>query len=141
MSITEVTDAAAQTGSAAPAQPTPEEEPDAGAGAGADDDAESATSDTRKRITARIASQVQKQFRDGTFGPDSTLNMGYKRKLIESLASDGYHQPVLAAEQIYRNLDNMIEGAKSLGPEGFSGPDEFVEFFSGLLDAEISEYV
>ena len=124
-----------------PAAPDPNQ-PDTGAGGGttppAEGDATEARS-TAKEIVARVRPQVERAFRDSTFGPDLQLNMGYKRKMEKALDSHGYAYPVSATNQLYGRMDNWLADVTSLGMDEFSGPDSFMSLFTRVLDNEISE--
>lgn len=94
---------------------------------------------TAKEIVARVRPQIERAFRDATFGPDMQLNMGYKRKMEKSLESHGFQNPVTATNDLYGRMDNWVADVLTIDPEEFSGPDSFMSLFTRVLDNEITE--
>lgn len=96
---------------------------------------------TAKEIVARVRPQVEKAFREGTFGADLQLNMGFKNKFEKTLEAYGVSFPNATANEFYGRMDNWIQDAIALGSDEFSTPDSFMDLFTKVIDNEVSEVV
>lgn len=95
------------------------------------------TSVVIREITARVKPQVENAFRDHTFGPDTKISMGYRRRFEKTLAYDGVKSPVTSADEFYTRLDAWIQDIVSLGESEFSGPEAFMAMFERVLSTEV----
>lgn len=86
-----------------------------------------------KEIHERVRPQVEKAFKNGNFGPDLRLNMGFMRRLEQ--ASGG---PV---DEMYARMDAWLADVVALGPDEFNGTDDFMKMFDRVLDHEVKELV
>lgn len=94
---------------------------------------------TAKEIGTRVRGQVEGAFRDGKFGSDFRVNMGYKRKFERALEAHDIPDPIGRANEVYGRMDNWLKDVIALGPSEFSGPDTFMSLFSTVLENEIAE--
>lgn len=90
---------------------------------------------TAKQITARIADQVNNHFRNGTWAPGASLNMGFKRKMENSLYRSQCPEPQEATSRLYARLDDWIENLQSVA----GSAQEFVDMFSRAIEYEVTE--
>lgn len=88
---------------------------------------------TAKEIVDRVRGQIEAAWRDGTFGPDLQVNMGYKRKFERAAIADGIPDGHEAVRKTYNLMDAWIEDTLSLGREEFSSPESFVGMFEQVL--------
>lgn len=143
MSISEVKQTLAPP--AAPVDPNapvvpPDPNAPAGAGAGASSAPKTKNvSATGKEIQNRVRGQVEVAFKNGTFGEEFKINMGFKRRFEKELTANGHAFPINAADQLYSRMDNWIQDVVPLGMEEFSNADNFMNLFNLVLENEISE--
>jgi hypothetical protein len=98
------------------------------------------TAATVKEIVARVRPQVENAMRDGRFGPDLRLNMGFKNRFRTALEADGVMNPSEKTEQFYSMSDVMMQELVRLDNE-FSTPDSFVSMVDSLLTNQVKELV
>lgn len=89
-----------------------------------------------KEIVARVAPQVANAFKDGTFGADTALSMGYKRKMESVLKDAAFAFPITACNELYERMDAWMTDVKALGQDSFGTPETFVSLFSSVLNNE-----
>lgn len=97
---------------------------------------------TTKQISARVRGQVEKAWREDTFGSDFTPTIGYKRQFEEALREEGWSESDARAltDQTYAHTERWLGDAVSIGKSGFSGgPEEFIRLFENHLDCEVEE--
>jgi len=96
---------------------------------------------TAKEIVTRVGGQVEAAFRDGRFGPDLRISMGYKRQMAHSLGAGGFSDPLTKADDLYRRMDNWIADiTSSLDPADFSsGAESFMDLFEKVLSTQLEE--
>jgi len=92
---------------------------------------------TGAEIVQRIAPQVGNAFAKGQFGPGFKLNMGFKRKMERSFASEGYANSMSITNELFDRMDRWTDDVVSLGPDSFGTPERFVEAFRTILNNEI----
>lgn len=83
---------------------------------------------TEREITARVGPQVRNAFASGNFGPDLKINMGYKKRMAEALASDAL------ANELYTRMDRWLADAVTVE---YSSPEEFLGYFERTLENEL----
>jgi hypothetical protein len=96
---------------------------------------------TTQEILARVRPQVERAFREHTFGADTRLSMGYKRKFEKALEVADIENAVTAANQFYRTLDHWLNDVVALGESEFTGPDTFMAMFSRVVEIELERIV
>lgn len=91
-------------------------------------------------IRDRVAVQVEKHFRNHTFGEGTQINMGFKNRLERTLAreADWWNSGELV-DRFYARMDAWLEDIVSLGEDEFSGPDSFMHYFTNVLNVEFEE--
>jgi hypothetical protein len=94
---------------------------------------------TSREISARVRSQVDKAFRDGTFGKDFKITMGYRRRFVQSLVSEGFaaHEAEAKANELYGRVERWSQEAVGIGADEYSGSSDFMSMFDRLMDSEI----
>lgn len=93
---------------------------------------------TAHEILNRVRSQVEKAFREHTFGSSLKLSMGYKRKFEKALETEGFTNAVTVANNFYGRLDTWLSDVVALGEREFSSPDAFMALFARVVDVELS---
>ena len=96
---------------------------------------------TAKDVAARIRPQIENAFARGKFGPGLKVDMGYKRRMIESFKVEGVSNPETAAEQLYGTMDNWSKWLFNMCPEDFPNPEVFMALYERKLDSEIDRAV
>lgn len=96
---------------------------------------------TGKQISNRIKGQVEKAWKDKSFGKDFEPSLGYKRKFEESLKAEGAApgEALRLTERFYSRMESWMADAIGLGMNEFSGPDDFIAMFERLLEVEIDD--
>lgn len=96
---------------------------------------------TTKAISARIKTQVEKAWREKTFGKDFKPTLGYRRRFEESLKAEGASagSALAIAEDFYTRVQAWMDDVIGLGMGEYSGPDDFMAMFDRLLDTEVEE--
>lgn len=94
---------------------------------------------TGREISARVKSQVEKAFRTNTFGPGFSPDLGYHKRFIQSLVSEG--TAVDKAESItnefYHRAERWLKDAVEIGQDEYSSPNDFMSMLDRFLDNEI----
>lgn len=94
---------------------------------------------TGREISARVRTQVSKAFRSNAFGSGFKPDLGYRKRFIQSLITEG--SPADRAESIandfYSRTERWLEDAVSIGQDAYSGPADFMAVFDRLIDSEI----
>jgi hypothetical protein len=85
-------------------------------------------------IANRVRPQVENALKNGTFGPDFRINMGFKRRMEKAAGED-------ASAQVFQRMDNWLADIVSLGADEFGGTDDFMGMFGRVLDHEVKEAV
>ncbi len=102
-------------------------------------DAPKVTKGVGKSVSSRLAAQVTKAFRDGTFGTSFVPDMGYRRQ-VESAFEDAGWSDIEAAdatEKLYGNVNSWLREATAVPASVYNGPEEVVACFDRLLASEI----
>lgn len=94
---------------------------------------------TGSQITARIQTQVEKAFRDGTFGRTFTPSMGFRRRFEESLNAEGFEDAGPVTEAVYDRMNSWLGEVIALGPSEFETPAAFMSLFERMLETEIED--
>lgn len=94
---------------------------------------------TGRQISNRITGQVEKAFRDGKFDKNFKPSMGFKRRMEQSLQSEGLspESAIRVANDLYGRMERWIETTVELGPDEFAGPSDYMALFDRRLDLEI----
>jgi hypothetical protein len=94
---------------------------------------------TTKKVSARVAQQVQKAFRDGTFNETFRPSLGYRRQFENSLIAEGLDESgaVKLADRFYCRMDRWIDAACSAPPSIYGSADDFMHRFDTALDLEV----
>lgn len=93
-------------------------------------------------IAGRVRPQVNKAFKDGTFGESSSIpDLGFRKKTEDSIVAAGatHEQATEVTNKFYETLNNWLEDFVPLGTEGFSGPNEFMASFRKILEVAVEE--
>jgi len=98
---------------------------------------------TAKEIANRIQRQVERAWRDGTFGPGFTPSMGYQRRFEGALLVEGVSEPEAArlTEKLYTRVGGWMSDAIALGAKEYSGPQHFMKMLETVLDSEVESLV
>jgi hypothetical protein len=94
-----------------------------------------------KEIINRVRPQVENAFRTDSFGPDTTISMGFKRRLEQVLKDQGRYDPIGRVGAIYDYMDSWLTDFASIGQEEYSGPEAFMESFSNTLCNQLAEFM
>jgi len=96
---------------------------------------------TGRQVSARVASQVGKAFRDGTFGADFRPQFGYVRQMEDAFAKEGWSstEAEQATAALYESVDRWFADAAGLGSTAFAGASDFMEKFDRVLNGEIDD--
>lgn len=96
---------------------------------------------TTRQISNRIQAQVDKAWRDGTFGTSFTPNLGYRRRFEESLVAEGFErsEAMELTELFYNKVQGWMEETIKLGMAEFAGPHDFMALFDRLMETEVEE--
>lgn len=96
---------------------------------------------TGGEIVGRVRSQVESAYRNGIFGPDLQINMGYKRRMEKALEAGGAPYPRASVDTLYNNMDDWIKTVVAFGTEEFDTPESFISLFEGTLYRKIDASV
>lgn len=94
---------------------------------------------TVKEITNRVRGQVEASFRDGRFGPDLRVNMGYKHRFERALSAHGASDAFSATNALYQTMDYWLADTVALGRNEFDTPDAFMGLFSAVLNQQVEK--
>lgn len=91
---------------------------------------------TGRQINNRLRPQIERAFRDGTFGPEWRPDFGYRRRFQAGLESDGYSESDAAriTGEVYEDLDRWIGHATKVPADEFGTANDFSEIFSRRFD-------
>lgn len=98
---------------------------------------------TGGNVTARIQSQVEKAFRNGTYGEGFKPTLGYHRQLRESLTRAGYNAEESASRsnEFFGKMDRWLDDVIPAGTDVYSTCDEFMGAFERMLDQSLEQAV
>lgn len=97
---------------------------------------DSPTKDIADRIKKRIRLQVEKGFRQSTFGTDEwNPQMGYKNQMISAFREERYEQAESRVRDLYAEMDKWLLATGNLGQDEFSTPESYMRFFESQLDS------
>lgn len=96
---------------------------------------------TGREIVGRVRSQVESAYRNGTFGSDLQINMGYKRRMEKAMETGGAANPKASVDSLYNTMDDWIKTVVAFGTEEFDTADSFVSLFEGTLYRKIDASV
>ena len=114
--------------------PPAEEEPDP--------NEEDQTAEIKRLIVKRVRPQVEKSFRNETFGtPEFTIKMGYKRQLSQALRAKGFDSPGDRVDDLYDMLDGWVGRTVSLGMHEYETPESYMALFERKLEDSIDSLV
>lgn len=88
-------------------------------------------------ITARIARQVDKAFRENNYGEGFKPSLGYHRQMREALERSGITDAESRCAEIFGTMDRWLEDVIPGGTDIFANADEFMTAFKRLLRATI----
>lgn len=97
--------------------------------------------DVKRLINERIRTQVEKAYRNGTFGDTDEFipAMGYKRQMHLAMRDDGLDNPGKRTDSLYDLMDRWVAISVTLGTSEFENADEYMAAFeralSGYLDS------
>jgi hypothetical protein len=86
---------------------------------------------TGDKVTARIAPQVENAFKNGTFGPNLKLNIGYQRAMEAAFIEAHHPNPKAASQEVFSRLDAWLGDV--MEPGAFESASEFVRCFHHVL--------
>jgi hypothetical protein len=92
---------------------------------------------TVTEIIDRVTPQVENAFREGRFTKDLRISMGFKRKMVDSLAADGYSNASDRTDSLYRRMDVWLEDMLIFADQ-FDTPSQFVARFSGAIFQQLN---
>lgn len=95
---------------------------------------------TAADILRRVRPQIENAFRDGKFGPELQVSLGYKRKMEKAFEAENLSDSISRTEQLYSRMDRWVRDVVSLGPSEISGPDSFMTLFEKVLKSEIDHF-
>lgn len=123
--------------------PAPAADPNAAPAAGAGNQ-QSAGARTDPHVRAvgeeiinRLKPQVEKAFRNDTFGVSFEPSMGYQRRMEEAMAEDDVLNYDDECIQFYAYMNRWLGVAASLGRDEFANAEQFVRLFSDMLNNAI----
>lgn len=88
-------------------------------------------------IQGRVRSQIVNAYRDEKFGKNAAkVTLGFKRKFVHNLETDGVVNASFVADDFYNRLDYWIADMLATGCKTLSGPDAFMAVFERVLDVE-----
>ena len=94
---------------------------------------------TGRQISNRIRGQVENAWKAKTFGPTFTPDLGYRKRMVESLVMEGAseHQAAVLADQFFGRVQRWLDVTVPLGMEEFAGPADFMSMFDRVVDDSI----
>jgi len=94
---------------------------------------------TGREISNRIRGQVEKAWRERTFGKEFKPTLGYRRKFEMALQAEGVaaDRAVSMANEFYHRVESWLQTAVSLGMSEFDGPSDFCSMLERKIDSEI----
>jgi hypothetical protein len=92
---------------------------------------------TVKEIVKRVRPQVEQAFRNGSFGPDTKISMGYKRRMESALNADGVQNSMVVNNDLYDKMDRWTEMVLAFADE-FSTADSFISMFEKTITKEVN---
>ena len=94
---------------------------------------------TGREISARVRTQVSKAFRSNTFSDGFKPDLGYHRRFIQSLMTEGIPGDIAESmtNELYSRAERWIEDAVSIGQDSYAGPADFMAVFDRFLTNEI----
>ena len=99
---------------------------------------EDQVAEVKRLIVKRVRPQVEKAFRNGTFGSrEFVVNMGYKRQLSEALRAEGLTKPGLRVDDMYDHMDNWLGRTCAFGTNEYEAPDAYMALFERKLENAI----
>lgn len=113
--------------------PPPEEEPNP--------EEEDQTAEVKRLIVKRVRPQVEKAFRNGTFGSlEFAVNMGYKRQLSEAFKAEGLTKTGNRVDDLYDLMDNWLGRTCAFGMNEYETPDAYMALFERKLGDSIEVF-
>lgn len=110
--------------------PPPEEEPNP--------EEEDQTAEVKRLILARVRPQVEKAFRNKTFGTlEFAVKMGYKRQLAEAMRKSGLDKTGDRVDDLYDLMDNWLGRTCAYGVEEYETAKGYMQLFERKLDTSI----
>lgn len=96
---------------------------------------------TGREISSRVRAQVENAFANGTFNSEFRPTLGYERRMATAFRAEGFtsDESKAVTDRIYSNAMVWIENVVALGPDEFSGPQDFMALFDRMLDNELTE--
>lgn len=94
---------------------------------------------TGREISNRVRSQVERAWRDKTFGAQTRFSMGFKRRFVQSLIAEGHsrEEADTLATSFYTRVEAWVTDAAGLGMAEYTSSTDFMAMFDRLLDSEI----
>jgi len=89
---------------------------------------------TGSDITARVRPQVENAFRDGTFGPDFGLSLGYRKKFERALIEEGFTNATTLTNEFFNRMERWLGDALRID---YTDADDFMQYFERVLENEI----
>ena len=94
---------------------------------------------TTKQITQRVADQVGRAYKSGTFGEEFIPSLGFHRQLVQSLEAIGHAAPETGATAFEQTVSAMIVDLAGLGTEHFADAGEFNAQVAALIEIETAK--
>lgn len=92
-----------------------------------------------REIVNRVTPQVESAFRSQSFNKDLQIDMGFKRRMENALKEAGFVYALASTNSLYGSLDNWLVDVVALGQSSFSGPEEFIQMFERVMNAELEK--
>lgn len=94
---------------------------------------------TAREISNRIASQVDKAWREKTFGPGFLPSFGFRRRFEESLKAEGSSDEVARelTGEFYDKVESWARDAIGIGMDSYAGPQDFMAMMNRVLDSQV----
>jgi hypothetical protein len=95
--------------------------------------------ETTRQISARIAGQVTKSFREKSFGKDFHPSLGFRRRFEESLKAEGADATTAyrLTEDFYGRVQAWMDDAIALGMGEYEGEADFMQMFDRVLEVQV----
>lgn len=99
------------------------------------------TAEIKRLITKRVRAQVEKAFRNNTFGSnDFKPMMGYKRQLAEAMKKSGLEKTGDRVDDLYDLMDNWIARSTSLGMDEYETSDGYMNLFDSKFESSLEVF-
>lgn len=94
-----------------------------------------------RQIASRFTTQIEKAWRDGTFGLGKRPTLGYRGRFEDTLIGEGYERTLAKriTDDVYGAMDAFIADTWALGRREYSNPADYMALVARALDVKTGE--